>query len=36
LSFAVHTPTALIDENAHIYADAEQMAQPNRMTGMNK
>jgi len=36
LSFAVHTPTALIDENAHIYADAKLMAQPNRMVGMNK
>lgn len=32
---AVPIPSALTDENAHIYADAKLMAQPSRMVEMN-
>jgi hypothetical protein len=35
-SFPVHIPTARTEENAHIYEDAEQMAQPNRAVNLNQ
>ena len=35
-SFAVHTPTARTEENAHIYEDAAKMAQPTRAVNLNR
>lgn len=35
-SFPVHIPTARTEENAHIYEDAERMAQPNRAVNLNQ
>lgn len=35
-SFAVHILTARTEENAHIYEDAERMAQPNRAVNLNQ
>lgn len=34
--FPVHIPTARTEENAHIYEDAERMAQPNRAVNLNQ
>lgn len=36
ISFAVHIPTARTQENAHIYGDADRMAQPNRAVNLNQ
>lgn len=35
-SFAVHVPAVRTEENAHIYEDAERMAQPNRAVNLNQ
>lgn len=35
-SFPVHIPTARTEENAHIYEDADRMAQPNRAVNLNQ
>ncbi|MNF69011.1 hypothetical protein D3C84_508830 [compost metagenome] len=35
-SFAVHVPTERTEENAHIYEDAVQMAQPKRTVNFNQ
>jgi hypothetical protein len=35
-SFAVHISTARTEENAHIYEDAAQMAQPKRVVNLNQ
>lgn len=35
-AFAVHTPTGRTEENAHIFADADRMVQPNRAVNLNQ
>lgn len=35
-AFAVHIPTGRTKENAHIFADANRMVQPNRAVNLNQ